>query len=221
MGWGWATLRGSLQRTCIIQRLSCKLESPCRLCLARQGLGLVSPSLLHPALPLLPMCRAYLGSLEFQAWEQQSVQQGPRCNCFWHLNDFPSWPEGRSRRLCLGHACPYPLSAAPGLTWAGKSTSTLDVARVPLNIHKEWSFHHMFATCELQLQLIVVHCQGIQPGHAAQGHLQQVGSAIWDLGSPFPYTTAGLMNLVSTFISPMSPAVPVTLPCPHRSPATW
>lgn len=77
----------------------------------------------------------HLGSL---AWEQQSVQRGPRCDSFSNLNNFPSW--------------------------AGKSTSTLVTIRVPLNIHRKPTLCHLVATCEPQLQLIVVHCQGIQPG---------------------------------------------------------
>ena len=87
-------------------------------------------------------------------------------------------------------APPHPPPAASGLTWAGKSTSTLVTIRVPLNIHRKPTLCHMVATCEPQLQLIVVHCQGIQPGRAAQGHLWQVGSAMWGLGSPPPGTTS-------------------------------
>lgn len=114
----------------------------------------------------------------------------------------------------------HPLLAAPGLTWAGKSASTPDMARVLLHIHREWSLHHVVATYEPQLQLIVVHHQGIQPGRAAQGHLWQVGSAMWGLGSPTPYTTSGFVNLASALVSPQSSAVPMTLPHPHRSLAT-
>lgn len=57
---------------------------------AKEGPGLVSPCASPILSPPLPVCWAHLGTLGFQAWEQQSVQLGPRCDCFPNLNDFPS-----------------------------------------------------------------------------------------------------------------------------------
>ena len=110
-------------KTCIMQRLS----------YTRTG-----PTL------TLPMCWAHLGSLQFQVWEQQSVQTGPRCDGFQHLDNFPRWPKGRSGRLCPGHTSP-PLPAAPvspGLTnrpahwmWSGSHCTSTEsgpsITRLP------------------------------------------------------------------------------------------
>lgn len=47
----------------------------------------------HPAVPPNPQLLtswAHLGTLELQAWKQQSVQLGPRGDRFPNLNGFPS-----------------------------------------------------------------------------------------------------------------------------------
>lgn len=98
-----------------------------------------------------------------------------------------------------------PPTCRPGLTGGDKPASTLGMVRVLLHIHGEWSLDHVTATCQLQLQLIVVHGQGVQPGGAAQSQLRQVSGTWSGLGFPSPpCTTSGSVGVGLPFLPPGS-----------------
>lgn len=107
-----------------------------------------------------------------------------------------------------------PFPPLPGLTWAGKPANTPDPAGIPQHIHRERPLGYHVATGELQLQLIVVYLQGIQPSRAAQGHLEWVGGQC-HMGSGLclplllPHLALGISGLA--FVPPAVP-VPLALP---------